>query len=109
MTPFVGEQQSAQAVIANQVDYANDLQPATFPTVLAQNPKIITHARRDKPYGYVDWWPISLYVNNTVKPYRQQGRALGAQLLHGPPADRRCRLVAAPAASYPVTMPSYPA
>ena len=21
------------------------------------------------PYGYVDWWPISLYVNNEVKPF----------------------------------------
>jgi peptide/nickel transport system substrate-binding protein len=68
-TPFAGEQQLAQAVITDQCDYATSLQPATFPTVLSQNPKIITHSGRDKPYGYTDWWPISLYLNNTVKPW----------------------------------------
>src|SRR5699024_6578995 len=34
MTPFANEQAAAQAVISNQVDYQNGLQPATFPTVL---------------------------------------------------------------------------
>jgi peptide/nickel transport system substrate-binding protein len=68
-TPFAGEQQLAQAVITNQCDYSTSLQPATYPTVLSQNPKIITHSGRDKPYGYVDWWPVSLYLNNTLKPF----------------------------------------
>ena len=45
------------------------MQPATFPTIFRQNEKIITHAGRKPPYGYVDWWPISLYVNNEVKPF----------------------------------------
>ena len=52
--PFVGEQQLAQALITNQVDFSTSLQPSTFPTVLQQNQKIITHSGRDKPYGYVD-------------------------------------------------------
>jgi peptide/nickel transport system substrate-binding protein len=68
-TPTPGEQQLAQAFITNQVDFSTSLQPATFPTVLGQNPKIITHSGREKPYGYVDWWPASLYLNNTVKPF----------------------------------------
>jgi peptide/nickel transport system substrate-binding protein len=67
--PFVGEQESAQALITNQVDFGGSLQPATFPTVIRQNPKIITHSGQDKPWGYVDWWPLSLYVNNEVKPF----------------------------------------
>ena len=35
----------------------------------AQNPKIITHSGRELPYGYVDWWPTSLYVNCEREPY----------------------------------------
>ena len=67
--PFVAEQQSAQALITNQIDFGGSLQPATFPTVIKQNPKITTHSGQKPPWGYVDWWPISLYLNNEVKPY----------------------------------------
>ncbi len=67
--PYVGEQESAQALITNQVDFGGALQPATFPTVIRQNPKIITHSGQKPPWGYVDWWPISLYLNNDAKPF----------------------------------------
>jgi peptide/nickel transport system substrate-binding protein len=67
--PFVGEQESAQALITNQVDFGGALQPATFPTVIRQNPKIITHSGQKPPWGYVDWWPISLYLNNDAPPF----------------------------------------
>ena len=66
--PNAGEQQTAQAVITNETDTAYDMLPATFPTIFRGNPKIITHTGRKPPYGYVDWWPISLYVNNDVAP-----------------------------------------
>ena len=59
----------AQAIITNQVDCGFGMQPSTLPTIFRQNPKIITHSGQKPPYGYVDWWPISLYVNNEVKPY----------------------------------------
>ena len=67
--PFAGEQATAQALITNQLDAGTGMQPATFPTVFRGNPKIITHTGQKPPYGYVDWWPISLYVNNEVKPF----------------------------------------
>ncbi|MGC1410412.1 MAG: ABC transporter substrate-binding protein, partial [Acetobacteraceae bacterium] len=67
--PVAGEQATAQALITNQLDAATGMQPATFPTLFRGNPKIITHTGQKPPYGYVDWWPISLYVNNEVKPY----------------------------------------
>ena len=67
--PFAGEQQMAQAMITNQVDAGTGLQPATFPTVFRQNPKVITHSGQKPPFGYTDWWPISLYLNNEVKPF----------------------------------------
>ncbi|HEU0155532.1 MAG TPA: ABC transporter substrate-binding protein [Stellaceae bacterium] len=67
--PSAGEQTSAQAMITNQADFGGPLQPATFPTIIRQNPKIVTHTGQKPPWGYVDWWPISLYLNNDVKPF----------------------------------------
>jgi peptide/nickel transport system substrate-binding protein len=67
--PNAGEQATAQAMITNQLDAGYPLQPATFPAVFRGNAKIITHSGQKPPYGYVDWWPISLYVNNEVKPF----------------------------------------
>src|SRR5262249_45453940 len=32
-------------------------------------PNVTTHTGKDKPYGYVDWWPTSLYVNCEKPPY----------------------------------------
>ena len=34
-----------------------------------QNPKITTYSGQKPPYGYIDWWPFSLYVNNELKPF----------------------------------------
>src|SRR5436190_20798422 len=28
--------------------------------------------RRNKSYGYMDWWPISLYVNNERPPFNDK-------------------------------------
>lgn len=67
--PTVAEQESAQALITNQVDFGGTLQPPTFPTVIKSNEKIITHTGQKPPWGYVDWWPLSLYLNNDVKPF----------------------------------------
>jgi peptide/nickel transport system substrate-binding protein len=67
--PSVGEQETAQAQITNGTDFGAFLQPATFPTVIRQNPKVTSYSGQKPPWGYVDWWPISLYVNNEVKPF----------------------------------------
>jgi peptide/nickel transport system substrate-binding protein len=70
--PFAGEQQAAQALITNQLDDGNAMQPATFPTVFRQNPKVVTYTGQKSPYGYMDWWPISLYVNNERPPFNDK-------------------------------------
>jgi peptide/nickel transport system substrate-binding protein len=67
--PSVGEQETAQAQITNHSDFGGPLQPATFPTVIRQNPKVTSYSGQKPPWGYVDWWPLSLYVNTEVKPY----------------------------------------
>jgi peptide/nickel transport system substrate-binding protein len=67
--PNTGETQMAQAHIANQIDSSLDLRPNTMKTVVAQNAKIITHSGRELPFGYVDWWPTSLWVNHEKPPF----------------------------------------
>ena len=59
----------AQQLITNEIDCSLDLRPLTMETILAQNPAITTHTGSEPPYGYVDWWPTSLYVNNEREPY----------------------------------------
>lgn len=61
--PWVGETQTAQAVITNAADATLDLRPHTMKMVMEENPKLITHTYQEPPYGYVDWWPIGLIVN----------------------------------------------
>lgn len=67
--PDPGEQGLAAAVIANECDISTGLQPATFPTVFAGNDKTITWSGKDAPYGNIDWWPHSLYLNTAKAPY----------------------------------------
>ena len=69
LLPDTGEQQLAQGLISNAVDFSTGLQVATFPTVFKGNPKIITFTGRELPYGNVDWWPTSLYLNNERPPF----------------------------------------
>lgn len=67
--PFNDEQALAQAIIANQVDTGSPIQPSTLQNIFRENPKVITYSGQKPPYGYLDWWPISLYLNNEVKPF----------------------------------------
>ena len=90
--PYAGEQATAQALITNQLDAATGMQPATFPTLFRGNPKIITHTGQKPPYGYIDWWPISLYVNNEVKPFNDKDVRWAVSLLRRPTAVDRCGL-----------------
>src|SRR5438128_3776724 len=106
--PAAGEQQLAQALITNQVDYSMSMQPATLPTIFRQNPKIITHSGQKPPYGYMDWWPYSLYVNHEQPPFNDKDIrwALSAFI------DRQ-QIVdvswAGAAELSPLPMPAYPA
>jgi peptide/nickel transport system substrate-binding protein len=70
--PSAGEQQNAQALITNQIDAGTGMQPATFPTMFRGNDKITTHTGQKSPFGYMDWWPISLYVNNERPPFNDK-------------------------------------
>jgi len=67
--PFADETQVAQQLIRNEIDCSLDLRPFTMETLFQQNPAIVTHTGQEPPYGYVDWWPTSLYVNNERPPF----------------------------------------
>ena len=69
LLPDTGEQQLAQGLISNAVDFSTGLQVATFPTVFKGNPNIITFTGRELPFGNCDWWPTSLYLNNERPPF----------------------------------------
>ena len=45
------------------------MQPSTIQTIFRQNPRIITHTGEKPPYGYMDWWPYSLYLNTERPPF----------------------------------------
>ncbi len=69
LLPDQGEQQLIQSVIKNEVDFTTGIQPSSFPTVFSGNAKATSWTGKEAPYGYVDWWPHSLYVNNEVAPW----------------------------------------
>jgi peptide/nickel transport system substrate-binding protein len=67
--PAPAEQQAIQALINNEVDSGFTMAPTSFPTMFAENENITTHSGREAPYGYLDWWPVSMYVNTQKAPF----------------------------------------
>jgi peptide/nickel transport system substrate-binding protein len=67
--PDPGEQGLISGIIANQYDIDTGIQPAGFATVFSGNDKVTTWTGQESPFGYTDWWPHSLYVNNEVAPW----------------------------------------
>ena len=67
--PFTDDTLAAEQIINNQIDFCLDLRPRVMETILARGPHVISFTGRNKPYGYVDWWPISMHINNLEWPY----------------------------------------
>ena len=67
--PFGNEAKWSQQLLANEIDSSIDLRPVNIKTVLEQNPNISTWTGREAPYGYLDWWPLSLGFNNLEEPF----------------------------------------
>lgn len=59
----------AQRVVNNEYDATLDMRSAVIGNILKQNPKVTTHTGNKPPYGYLDWWPNSLWVNTQLAPY----------------------------------------
>jgi len=59
----------AQRLVNNEMDSALDMRSSVIANILAQNPKITTHTGNESPYGYLDWWPNSLWMNTQLAPF----------------------------------------
>ena len=59
----------AQRLVNNEMDSALDMRSSVIGNILAQNPKITTHTGNKTPFGYLDWWPNSLWTNTQLAPY----------------------------------------
>jgi len=59
----------AQRVVNNEYDMTLDMRSSVIANILAQNPAVTTHTGDVSPYGYLDWWPNSLWCNTLLAPY----------------------------------------
>ena len=62
----------AQRVVNNEFDATLDMRSSVIGNILRQNSKVTTHSADKPPYGYLDWWPNSLWVNTQLEPYNDQ-------------------------------------
>jgi peptide/nickel transport system substrate-binding protein len=58
-----------QRIVNNEFDAILDVRSSVAANILAANPKITTHSGNESPYGYLDWWPNSLWSNTQIEPY----------------------------------------
>ena len=61
-----------QRIVNNEFDAILGVVNAVAANILKSNPKITTHSGSNPPYGYLDWWPNSLWVNTQLAPYSDQ-------------------------------------
>jgi peptide/nickel transport system substrate-binding protein len=66
--PFTNDTLAAQLLINKEIDQPLDLRPFVVASTLAQADHLDTWTGRKPPYGYVDWWPISVQMQCTKYP-----------------------------------------
>jgi peptide/nickel transport system substrate-binding protein len=59
----------AQRVVNNEMDSCLDMRSALIKSIVERNPKVTTYTGNESPYGYLDWWPNSLWMNDQLPPY----------------------------------------
>lgn len=67
-TLFANDTLAAQLLINKEIDQPLDLRPFVVASTLAQADHLDTWTGRKPPYGYVDWWPISVQMQCTKYP-----------------------------------------
>lgn len=66
--PNFDDAKRIELLASNQVDATHDLQPANALAALQRNPKLIMW-QKDSPYGCLDWWPTSMFFNDSKAPF----------------------------------------
>ncbi len=69
VVPYAGDTIMSQQIAGNAVDSTLDLRANTIGPTVEANPQIITHTGRKPPYGYMDWWPTSMWFNHEQGQY----------------------------------------
>jgi len=58
-----------QREVNNEFDAILDVRSSVAKQLLDSNPKITSHTGKEPPYGYLDWWPNSLWMNTQLEPF----------------------------------------
>ncbi len=66
--PYQNDTLAAQQIINNEIDQAIDLRPLVVASLLAQCDHVTTWTGSKPPFGYTDWWPISVNFNCAQAP-----------------------------------------
>jgi peptide/nickel transport system substrate-binding protein len=66
--PFQTDTLAAQQLINNEIDQSLDLRPLVVFSLMAQSDHVDTWTGSKPPFGYTDWWPISVYFNTLQAP-----------------------------------------
>lgn len=67
--PAQNDTTSAQMLINKEVDHTLDVRPFVAASTLAQADHLTTWTGRKPPYGYLDWWPISVQFCTVKAPW----------------------------------------
>jgi len=67
--PGANETDAGQLLIDKEIDQATEMRPITCAILLAQAAHLSTWTGKKPPYGYQDWWPISIYFCTVKKPF----------------------------------------
>ncbi|WDR06181.1 ABC transporter substrate-binding protein [Devosia rhodophyticola] len=59
----------AQRIVNNEFDSSVDMRAQIIGTILEQNPDVQSWTGKESPYGYLDWWPNSLWMNDQLEPF----------------------------------------
>ena len=67
--PYMDEAKRVQNLLTNHLDSCLDMRPPNIRTIIEGNPQASSWTGREPPYGYLDWWPISLGFNALAEPF----------------------------------------
>jgi ABC-type transport system substrate-binding protein len=58
-----------QRLVNNEFDAILDVRASVAKQILDSNDKVTSHSGSEPPYGYLDWWPNSLWSNTQLEPF----------------------------------------
>ena len=58
-----------QRLVNNEFDAILDVRASVAKQILDSNDKVTSHSGNNPPYGYLDWWPNSLWMNTQLEPF----------------------------------------